>query len=86
MSDPAVEAARRAEQASGWWKSGYSTPWDHDYAVDSIREALKPIREKSAELEAMFGGAATDVASGVRLVLAQIRPLLYASDELEELR
>lgn len=45
MSDPAVEAAQRAEQASGWWKSSYSTPWDSDYATDTAREMARPIRD-----------------------------------------
>lgn len=45
MSDPAVEAAERAERESGWWKSSYAAPWDRDYAIWSAREALAPIRE-----------------------------------------
>lgn len=58
MSDPAVEAANRAEAASGWWKSGGSTPWDSGYATDSAREALKPIRE--LHVPVVYGPDITD--------------------------
>lgn len=84
MSDPAVEAARRAEQASGWWKSGYSTPWDHDYAVDSIREALRPIRELHYPVSVRgerVCGQCSNMATQIDWPCRTAR-LVYASEEL----
>ncbi|GAA4391611.1 hypothetical protein [Tsukamurella soli] len=44
-ADPAVAAAERAEKASRWWESAYSSPWSTDHAEAAAREALAPIRE-----------------------------------------
>lgn len=75
MSDPAVEAAQRAsDQYEAMGQISLQ-------AVAAAREALKPLQEKSEELDATFGGSASDVAAGVRLVLAQIRPLIYSHRE-----
>lgn len=71
MTDPAIDAARRAEHASGWWKSGYSTPWDHDYATDAAREALTPIRDLLDAWE----------ETG-HLDYEKLRALVYTSDEI----
>lgn len=70
--DPAVEAAKRAQEASGWWKSAGSTPWDHDYAVDAIREALKPIRDLHQPMElkqSVFNGEGTFIGQRVSAVV-----------------
>ncbi|ORA38083.1 hypothetical protein [Mycobacterium aquaticum] len=84
MSDPAVEAAQRAEQASGWWKSGHSTPWDAGYAVDAAREALRPIRELHRELSVSALDEDAEVEHGMRLVLDNLAPLIYSTEELME--
>lgn len=87
MTDPVVEAAQRSWiKPRGRWALKHFNPDNRleQSLTDAAREALVPIREKSEELDAMFGGVATDVAAGVRLVLAQIRPLIYTTEELNE--
>lgn len=79
MTDPAVEAAVRHCDALPY---GAKSKIEFDDLIDAAREALKPIREKCEELDSMFGDAATNVAAGVRLVLTQIAPLIYTSEEL----
>lgn len=83
MSDPAIDAAQRAEQASGWWKSAYSTPWDADYATDAAREALKPIREKIRELQADIPTDDPKFGEGLDYAIAELAPFIYPTEELE---
>lgn len=84
--DPAVEAASKAWRTASHGRHGDMPSSEKIAAMltDAACEALKPIREKSEELDAMFGGAATDVAAGVRLALAQMRPLIYSAAARDE--
>lgn len=62
-TDPAIEAARRAESESQWWKFPDAMPWDSDHAEDAAREALAPIRELHKPAIRI-----ADWSSGVRFV------------------
>lgn len=81
MTDPAVEAARKAWNGTGVYRT---------IAENAAREALRPIREEWAELSE----AATNLseygsylesakAAGMREVLAVLAPLIYPTEELE---
>ena len=80
--DPAAEAAQKA--------LGVSTPLcPYPGSADLIalaaaREMAKPIQAKCEELQKMFSDAATDIAVGVRMALAQLAPLIYSDDELKD--
>lgn len=72
MSDPAVEAAQRSIMASGVWSE---THLADRIALDSAREALKPIRELVENWDVCH--EAQEMA-----LLAALKPLIYATEEL----
>ncbi|SIE08159.1 hypothetical protein [Mycobacteroides abscessus] len=80
MTDPAVEAARKAVNGGLGFPNG---PIDA-FAVQSAREALRPIREKWEEL---LGPYATRLvnpeATGAIKVLEAFAPLIFTTEELE---
>lgn len=88
MSNPAVEAAQRAERKSRWWESGNQTAWDTDYAEASAREVLAPIRELHKSWAEAWatppmwdeGGTAQNA---VKLLLRDLARLIYTSEELK---
>lgn len=77
MSDPSVEAAQRALADLGYGRSGYVQ------RVAAAREALKPIREKWAELLMPYATRLVDPeATGAIKVLEAFAPLIFTTEEL----
>lgn len=87
MTDPAVEAARKALDNVGFGRSG------HVQRVASAREALRPIREKCDAIRTAAGkrlhptdpgydiGNAFD--DGVLSLIDELAPLIFTTEELE---
>jgi hypothetical protein len=80
MSDPAIEAAQRAweeyEAQGGVWKP--------EALRLAAREALKPIRATYARWESAFGGCRGEVPEMVQVLLDELAPLIYTTEELEQ--
>lgn len=95
MSDPAMEAARRA--FADYWPDQGDFEFSHSnegrLSMDAAHEALKPLRALSEKLRAAAGAPPTvfdaeyDVGNafddGVLSVLDEIAPLIYAAEELK---
>jgi hypothetical protein len=73
MSDPAVEAVKRA------WAQCPNDGKEYDVALPAAREMAKPIREwYERETQKWVAGQ-----GGVNpLLLAQLAPLIYSDDDL----
>ncbi|CPR39052.1 hypothetical protein [Mycobacteroides abscessus] len=83
MTDPAVEAARRAWRV----QTGSEPLADDNYTIwvrtIAAREALKPIRESHQHLTKMASGESIPVWTGMMAVLNVLAPLIYKTEELE---
>lgn len=78
MSDPAVEAAQRVSERHNWDGIMFAA------ADAGAREALKPIREKWAELLMPYATRLVDPeATGAIKVLEAFAPLIFTTEELE---
>lgn len=80
MSDPAIEAAHVAV-AFQPYPGNYLT--GSALATKAAREALKPIRAWYGRVESTFEGQRDDVAQMVMLLLGELAPLIYTTEELE---
>lgn len=75
MSDPAVDAVRRARFL------GSCGDGPEDFAENAAREALKPLQEMFTDLNSLTYVADTlDKAEGMRTVLRAIFPLIFATE------
>ncbi|WP_016888289.1 hypothetical protein [Mycobacteroides abscessus] len=79
MTDPAVEAARRADS----WEPDIKQPDKFGEMVTAACEALRPIREKHGEWVAVLEQSPTPAAAIALAVLADLAPLIYPTEELE---
>lgn len=83
MSDPAIEAARKAVNGGLGFPNG---PVDA-FAIQSAREALKPIRKESEQL---LNPNVPQMSrlwwDGVQYALERIAPLIYSTEELEDMK
>ncbi|WP_100514218.1 hypothetical protein [Mycobacteroides abscessus] len=84
MTDPAVEAARRA-----WERPGEPANPDHPYwgeTVAAAREALKPIRERHAHWVAELEKSPLPATAGAiaLVVLADLAPLIFTTEEINQ--
>lgn len=86
MSDPAVEAARKALKPFG----DASPFYPRSLATSAAREALRPIREQSEALSGyaqslIEDGSLSESAKGSAILeaLGVIAPFLYSTEELE---
>ncbi|AKF14419.1 hypothetical protein SEA_PHAYONCE_59 [Mycobacterium phage Phayonce] len=75
MSDPAVEATRRAI-------GNINRSEPYRWAELGAREMAKPIRKLHQHLSAAALSEDAEVEHGMRLVLDAIAPLIYTSEEL----
>lgn len=85
--DPAIEAAKQAIGGHHWWMTRLddrTVGQLSDYGIAAAREALRPVRDAYEKFERVFGGHDSLHASGVRLVLAELAPFIYASEELNQ--
>lgn len=85
MTDPAVEAARRAWRV----QTGSEPLADDNYTIRvrtiAAREALRPIRDKWAELLMPYATRLVDPeATGAIKVLEAFAPLIFTTEELEQ--
>lgn len=80
MSDPAVEAAQRAEDEN----TGRIPPFGWDDALDGAIQALKPIREKHREWADALEQSPTPAAAIALAVLADLAPLIFTTEELNQ--
>lgn len=82
MSDPVIDAARRALVATRG--HGNSTVCE----LESARQALKPIREKYRSLFDQatmdYGGSELPFPAGILAALREFAPLIYATEELPQ--
>ena len=88
MTDPAVEAAQRAWYARYHASHNFYTSLTHGGIADGFthaaREALKLVREAYTRWESAFGdGQRGDTAEIVQVLLEELAPLIYTSEELE---
>ena len=80
MSDPAVEAAKRATNAPDDFP--FPSGPTEAFALTAAREALKPVREKCEQLKAT--AALAPYGNPYLLaVLDVFAPLIYSTEELE---
>lgn len=80
MTDPAVEAAQRAEDEN----TGRIPPFQWDDALDGAIQALKPMREKWEELLGPYATRLVDPeATGAIKVLEAFAPFIFTTEELE---
>lgn len=77
MSDPSIEAARRA-----WANRGAPDMEPSVSEIVAAREALKPIREKIRELQTDIPTDNPMFGEGVDYVIAELAPFIYSSEEL----
>lgn len=82
MTDPAVEAARRAWQAEGWGDGPLAMSEGH-LAEAAAREALRPIRAVYERWERLYGSSRGDVPEMVQVLLESFAPLIFTTEELE---
>lgn len=79
MTDPAVEAAQRAYEPRPFAQPGVIPAMQA-----AAREALKPIRDKWAELLMPYATRLVDPeATGAIKVLEAFAPLIFTTEELE---
>lgn len=85
MTDPAVEAARRAWQAEGWGDGPLAMSEGH-LAEAAAREALRPIRERHAHWVAELEKSPLPATAGAiaLVVLADLAPLIFTTEELNQ--
>jgi len=85
MSDPAVEAAKRAVPIPppNWMLDDKIIDSLSDYGIAAAREALKPIREKIRELQTDIPTDDPKFGEGVDYAIAELAPLIYPTEELE---
>lgn len=85
MSDPVIEAAQRAWDATAEMTAGGYVVNPYRVAKTAAREALRPIREKWEEL---LGPYATRLvnpeATGAIKVLEAFAPLIFTTEELNQ--
>lgn len=74
MTDPAIEAAQRTQLLAG-------IP-PRVAAKLGAREALTPIRAWYGRVESTFEGQRDDTAQMVMLLLGELAPLIYTTEEL----
>lgn len=79
MTDPAVEAARRADDIEPDLKQ----PDRFGEMVESAREALRPIREWHQKQSRWLSGKCSAEALMLKAQLADLAPLIYPTEELE---
>ncbi|WP_457214023.1 hypothetical protein [Mycobacteroides abscessus] len=79
MTDPAVEAAERAVRLH--YPPRITEPSTCE--IDSAREALKPIRATHERWEKIFGGSRGDVPEMIQVLLGELTPLIFTTEELE---
>ncbi|WP_457062753.1 hypothetical protein [Mycobacteroides abscessus] len=90
MTDPAVEAAQRAwiERYGDLRRFDELCDGDTDIAafvIASAREALKPIRDKWAELLMPYATRLVDPeATGAIKVLEAFAPLIFTTEEINQ--
>lgn len=85
MTDPAVEAARKAWVASG--RVPLPTQQDLRGRITAAREALNPIRKLHAYLTEVADGLDARNSAfqlGMRAVLKDIAPLIFTTEELNQ--
>lgn len=82
MTDPAVEAARRADS----WEPDIKQPDKFGEMVTAAREALKPIRERHAHWVAELEKSPLPATAGAiaLVVLADLAPLIFTTEELNQ--
>ncbi|SIC86986.1 hypothetical protein [Mycobacteroides abscessus] len=76
MSDPSIEAAKKAWNGTGVYRT---------IAENAAREALKPIRERHAHWVAELEKSPLPATAGAiaLVVLADLAPLIFTTEELE---
>ncbi|SIN33587.1 hypothetical protein [Mycobacteroides abscessus] len=84
-TDPAVEAARRADYIAQRGELGiylnYKSPITREHA--SAREALRPIRKWHQKQSRWLSGKCSAEALMLKAQLADLAPLIYPTEELE---
>ncbi|AON96801.1 hypothetical protein BI081_gp050 [Mycobacterium phage Tonenili] len=76
MPDPAVEAAHRAMPE-------LSSAAPTEDMIAAAREMAKPIRAAYTRWESAFGGRRGDVPEMVQVLLEELAPLIYSTEELD---
>ncbi|AWG51607.1 hypothetical protein DDT48_20935 [Mycobacteroides abscessus] len=78
MTDPSIEAAQKV------WER-HEPPYRSDDLVAAARKALKPIRDKWAELLMPYATRLVDPeATGAIKVLEAFAPLIFTTEELNQ--
>lgn len=83
MTDPAVEAARRAWQAEGWGDGPLAMSEGH-LAEAAAREALRPIRAVYERWGRLYGSSRGDVPEMVQVLLESLAPLIFTTEEINQ--
>ncbi|MDM2383842.1 hypothetical protein PP563_09905 [Mycobacteroides abscessus] len=83
MTDPAVEAARKAGTG---WLTGEEAEVAEGLKVIAAREALKPIRERHAHWVAELEKSPLPATAGAiaLVVLADLAPLIFTTEEINQ--
>lgn len=82
MTDPAVEAARKAWVASG--RVPLPTQQDLRGRISAAREALRPIREWHQKQSQRLADRYSSEALMLKAQLAEIAPLIFTTEELNQ--
>ncbi|MFT9575672.1 Uncharacterised protein [Mycobacteroides abscessus subsp. abscessus] len=78
MTDPAVEAARRADS----WEPDIKQPDKFGEMVTAAREALRPIRDIHQKWAEAYAYRADGLV--LNAFLAALAPLIFTTEELEQ--
>ncbi|YCU34479.1 hypothetical protein ACRYGU_16680 [Mycobacteroides abscessus] len=86
MTDPAVEAAQRAWDATAEMTAGGYVVNPYRVAKTAAREALKPIRERHTHWVTELEKSPLPATAGAiaLVVLADLAPLIFTTEELEQ--
>lgn len=82
MPDPAIEAAKRALTKNFDLVDSGMKPY-LPVINAAAREALKPVRSVHARWENLYGGCRGEVPEMVQVLLEELAPLIYATEELK---
>ncbi|MDB2213840.1 hypothetical protein [Mycobacteroides abscessus] len=80
MTDPAVEAAQRAEDEN----TGRIPPFEWDDALDGAIQALRPIREWHQKQSQRLADRYSSEALMLKAQLAEIAPLIFTTEEINQ--
>ncbi|SIJ95762.1 Uncharacterised protein [Mycobacteroides abscessus subsp. abscessus] len=81
MTDPAVEAARKAGTG---WLTGEEAEVAEGLKVIAAREALRPIRAVYERWERLYGSSRGDVPEMVQVLLESFAPLIFTTEEINQ--